>query len=170
MSGVNSIVSTRKLTIVRRKTHDKTIVVNRGSAGAPGAPGSVWRNGSGVPSNSLGANGDYYLNTDNGDVYKKSSGIYGIQGNIKGSAGAPGTTFTEVTQVVTLSASDVLAKSISLWFAPLVPGNVKLNPWGGPQQRYGADFTVAATTLSWASLGLDNVLEENDTIELSYLV
>jgi hypothetical protein len=60
---------------------------------APGTPGSVWRSGSGVPSDSLGINGDYYLNTANGDVYTRSSGTYSLVTNIKGLAGTNGATW-----------------------------------------------------------------------------
>ena len=60
--------------------------------GGGGGGGTVWRNGSGAPSNSLGANGDYYLNDDNGDVYKKTAGVYSIVANIEGPQGDQGPT------------------------------------------------------------------------------
>ena len=46
----------------------------QGPAGATGATGpaglgSAWLQGAGAPSNSLGANGDFYLNSTNGDIY-----------------------------------------------------------------------------------------------------
>ncbi len=59
-------------------------------AGIQGAPGSVWRNGAGAPSNSLGVNGDYYLNDTTGDVYLKATGAYSIVANIEGPAGPSG--------------------------------------------------------------------------------
>jgi hypothetical protein len=49
---------------------------NTGNTGAPGAAGSVWFNGAGAPSGGTGVNGDYYLNTTNGDVYQKSGGSW----------------------------------------------------------------------------------------------
>ena len=57
---------------------------------AYGVTGSTWRDGAGVPSNSLGINGDYYLNATNSDVYLKSSGTYSVVANIKGATGATG--------------------------------------------------------------------------------
>lgn len=60
--------------------------------GGGGGGGTVWRNGSGAPSNSLGANGDYYLNDDNGDVYKKTAGTYSVVANIEGPQGDQGPT------------------------------------------------------------------------------
>lgn len=62
--------------------------ITGGIQGAAGAAGSVWRNGSGVPSNSLGVDGDYYLNDANGDVYQRSGGAYAKVANILGPAGS----------------------------------------------------------------------------------
>jgi hypothetical protein len=59
-----------------------------GATGLTGAPGSVWRNGAGVPSNAVGVDGDFYLNDTNGDVYKRSGGIYAVIANIIGPAGS----------------------------------------------------------------------------------
>lgn len=63
-----------------------------GATGAAGANGSLWHVGSGAPSSGTGANGDYYLNLSNGDVYgPKASGAWGsVAGNIAGPNG-PGT-------------------------------------------------------------------------------
>ena len=63
-----------------------------GPAGADGADGvgNAWRSGSGAPSDSLGINGDLYLDTVTDDVYQKAAGTYSIVANIKGSDGAAG--------------------------------------------------------------------------------
>jgi hypothetical protein len=61
-----------------------------GPAGPAGSPGSIWRSGNGVPHNSLGVNGDYYLNSANGDVYHKALGTYSVHVNIKGPTGETG--------------------------------------------------------------------------------
>lgn len=53
-----------------------------GPQGPQGVAGSVWRNGSGAPSNSLGVNGDYYLDTVNGNVFLRQSGTYTQVANI----------------------------------------------------------------------------------------
>ncbi len=63
-----------------------------GPTGPTGASGSVWRDGTGAPSNGLGVNGDYYLNRTNGDVYLKSAGTYSVVANINGPTGATGAT------------------------------------------------------------------------------
>lgn len=59
-----------------------------GAQGVAGTPGAVWRNGAGVPSNAIGADGDFYLNDSNGDVYKRSGGAYAIVANVQGPVGS----------------------------------------------------------------------------------
>lgn len=44
--------------------------------GLTGSSGSVWRTGTGVPSNSLGVNGDFYIDTATNRVYTKAAGAY----------------------------------------------------------------------------------------------
>jgi hypothetical protein len=61
-----------------------------GTAGVDGVDGSTWRHGAGAPNNALGIDGDYYLDTNSGDVYSKSAGAYSLAGNIKGPTGAEG--------------------------------------------------------------------------------
>jgi hypothetical protein len=53
--------------------------------------GATWRDGSGAPSNTLGADGDYYLDNPTGNVYLRTSGTYSIVANIKGATGTNGT-------------------------------------------------------------------------------
>jgi len=62
--------------------------ITGGLQGQAGDPGSTWRNGAGVPSDSIGSNGDYYLDTNTGDIYAKSTGAYGLVMNIKGPPGS----------------------------------------------------------------------------------
>lgn len=61
-----------------------------GATGAAGAPGSVWYQGSGVPGGGTGINGDFYLDTANGNVYQKSGGSWSLAGNILGPSVADG--------------------------------------------------------------------------------
>lgn len=59
--------------------------------GPSGASGSTWYTGSGVPSNGTGINGDYYLRSSNGEVYKKVTGAWVDQGySLIGPSGASG--------------------------------------------------------------------------------
>lgn len=55
-----------------------------------GATGASFLTGSGVPASGLGSDADSYLNTDNGDIYLKSSGTWSVTGNLN-------TTYTQQT-------------------------------------------------------------------------
>jgi len=64
-----------------------------GTVGADGADGSQIYVAAGTPSDVLGENGDFYLNSSSGDYYTKAAGTWGsIQGNLKGPTGATGAT------------------------------------------------------------------------------
>ncbi len=62
--------------------------VTGGIQGEAGPAGSTWRYGAGVPDDAVGNNGDFYLDTNTGDVYAKSTGSYGLVMNIKGPPGS----------------------------------------------------------------------------------
>lgn len=74
--------------IVREIDHNIIEVVTAGPQGL----GSAWQQGAGAPSSGLGANGDFYLNTTNGDIYgPKAAGAWGsVVFNITGPTGASG--------------------------------------------------------------------------------
>ena len=61
-----------------------------GGNGTPGTNGTNFLQGTGVPSSSVGSNGDSYLNSATGDVYMKN-GTWTLTGNLKGAPGTPGT-------------------------------------------------------------------------------
>lgn len=63
-----------------------------GATGAAGADGSVWHEGTGAPVGGLGADGDFYLNDSNGDVYEKAAGSWSVVANIQGPQGDTGAT------------------------------------------------------------------------------
>ena len=67
--------------------------------GGNGTGGSAMNflSGSGVPSNDVGANGDVYLNSVNGDLYKKESSTWSVIANLKGLKGDAGTNGTNAT-------------------------------------------------------------------------
>jgi hypothetical protein len=66
--------------------------INKFKSATNNIVGALWRVGSGVPSNSLGIDGDFYLDTATSDVYSKASGVYTLVANIKGEPG--GSIFT----------------------------------------------------------------------------
>lgn len=68
-----------------------------GATGATGTPGSVWYSGAGAPVTTHN-NGDYYLNTSNGDVYEQVAGSWGSPiENLTGPTGASGSGSGNVT-------------------------------------------------------------------------
>ena len=61
-----------------------------GLDGTNGKDGSSTISGKGIPSSSLGNNGDSYIDTETFDFYLKENGIWSKEGNIKGVAGDTG--------------------------------------------------------------------------------
>ena len=67
-----------------------------GQDGAPGTPGqdgedgTSLHTGSGIPSNSLGNDGDSYIDLSTWNFYVKANGVWTLSGNIKGAQGSPG--------------------------------------------------------------------------------
>jgi uncharacterized protein (TIGR02145 family) len=51
-----------------------------------------WNSGASAPESSLGRDGDYYLNTANGDVSAKSGGVWSVAMNVVGDTGPQGST------------------------------------------------------------------------------
>jgi len=63
----------------------------KGDKGDKGDPGEKWFSGGSAPSGTLGAIGDWYLNTSNGNVYEKTGTTTWTQrGNIRGPQGIQG--------------------------------------------------------------------------------
>lgn len=55
-----------------------------------GEDGSTWHDGAGAPAGGLGHDLDYYLNSENGDVYHKSEGSWSVVMNLIGPQGPEG--------------------------------------------------------------------------------
>lgn len=83
----------------------KIIRVNHGTPGTDGADGAAGADGAdgatgpagtsllgdeGAPSNDLGNDGDFYVDTQNGDLYTKTSGSWAVVGTLVGPTGAAG--------------------------------------------------------------------------------
>ncbi len=69
----------------------QTWVPGPGGGGSGGTDGKTVRNGTGVPSNSLGVNGDFYINTTAWTIYgPKTLGTWGSPTALIGAAGAAG--------------------------------------------------------------------------------
>ena len=63
-----------------------------GLTGEAGAHGSEWLSGAGVPSASIGYEGDFYIRTTDQSVYKKIGGLWVEITSLKGATGAKGDT------------------------------------------------------------------------------
>lgn len=74
--------------------------------------------------------------------------------------------------VIILTTINISNKYIVLTEAPTVKSKTRVIVIGGPEQEYGVDFVVTnddgGKRLSWAGLGLDGVLEVNDSIVVTY--
>ena len=55
-----------------------------------GGSTTIWRSGSGIPSDALGEENDFYLDLATNDVYRKISGVYALTLNLKGDKGDQG--------------------------------------------------------------------------------
>jgi hypothetical protein len=94
---INSVVTqggTINSTVVTGSTIQSTLtgggIGPAGATGPAGTNGTVWHEAGGAPS-TIYANGDYYLNTLNGDVYVQTGNAWGSPvGNIKGPPGPEG--------------------------------------------------------------------------------
>jgi hypothetical protein len=91
---IKTILNTENCTCDTEANDDVPVEVIPISSGGGGTTviGSVWYNGTGVPSSSLGSNGDYYLDNATGNIYYLSGGVWAITTNIFGSAGSNGST------------------------------------------------------------------------------
>lgn len=72
------------------------------------------------------------------------------------------------TQALTVTATMLQTKSLSLTHAPNLSYNVTILPHGGPAQFINEDFIIDGLTLSWDGYGLDGLLEAGDRIQVSY--
>lgn len=72
----------------------------------------------------------------------------------------------------TLSASDITNKYVVLSDAPSLPVDTRLIVEGGPEQFYGESFIITPDNdgkrLSWATLFLDGVVEQDDKLVVIY--
>ncbi len=119
---------------------------------AAGAAGS-WYNGSGSPSSTLGNNGDYYLNTANGNIYQKSAGSWSVIYSYPSSSGGLTVPFAQTITMGTASTSGQLG----VQFACTAPAYA-VYP--------GLQLTVGSTSLGFSPGGNSILLGLNPTTGL----
>lgn len=71
-------------------------------------------------------------------------------------------------QLITITTSHLLTKSLTLTNPPNSGYNVTILPHGGCAQFSGEDFEVSGLTVTWDGYSLDGLLEVGDVLQVSY--
>lgn len=74
----------------------------------------------------------------------------------------------QVVEYITLTASQVGSKSVTLMHTPRTSSEVILDIIGGGPQEYSQDYTITGTSLSWAGKALDGTLTVGERIRVIY--
>ena len=104
-----------------------------GATGATGATANTWYGDSGNPSNSLGVDGDFYLDQSSGISYKKGTatpGQWALYTSLKGSngsAGATGSTGATGSSYISEPTIDSWTYATGTASTGLTSGNFRLN-------------------------------------------
>lgn len=106
--------------------------------------GAAWLSGSGVPDDSLGANGDFYVRMDGdegytstiGDIYKKAGDTWSYISNIRGARGPVGEPAPLIGRGVyasgtTYAHSDIVSYNDATYFSR-IDGNIGNQPDSNP--------------------------------------
>jgi hypothetical protein len=75
---------------------------------------------------------------------------------------------TPVVEYRTITLAEETAKQLVLANTPLDSNEVIFAVQGGGTQIRASDFSVSGAILSWAGLGLDGILAEDDNILITY--
>ncbi len=129
-----------------------------GATGSAGTRGSLWYEGSGAPGSIGGqANGDFYLNTANGDVWEFISGGSPVTltwtnvGNIKGATGAGSTGSTAAFSFADAEIPSGLINgsntTYTLLYAPSPAASLQFL-WNGLLQKQGVDYTLTGANIT----------------------
>lgn len=125
----------------------KTITGLKGEQGEQGTAGSDGiaqvRTGNGAPSNSLGNDGDLYLNNATGDYYTKVSGVWSLQGNLKGPQG-PASASVSILKLTNTFANNINSSS-----------GVNYSAFNTSRiiDDFGSDLTVATSSITFNITG-----------------
>jgi hypothetical protein len=74
----------------------------------------------------------------------------------------------QVVEYVTLTASHVASKSITLMHTPKSSTDVAVDIIGGGPQEYSQDYSVSGSSLSWDGKALDGTLSVGERIRVMY--
>lgn len=119
-----------------------------------GGSGSAWHSGSGAPGSGLGADGDYYLNADNGDVYAKAAGAWSVVANIKGPPGDPGAPGADGDSAYDVAVANGFVGTEAEWLASLQGADGDPGPPGGLSARDTVTINSGSGNISVAKAAL----------------
>jgi hypothetical protein len=114
-----------------------TVVRSDVSLDITGSP-AEWYSGAGAPASGLGVNGDHYLNTTTGDVYKKLANTWTATGNIKGATGPSG---SGGAQSITATAGSALSSGR---LVRILDGEANYYTPGESEEPNGVTITAAS--------------------------
>lgn len=94
----------------------------------------------------------------------------GWAGNVGGSGPGPGPSgdHTVYIEQFTLTPANITSQSVGLTFVPIPYGEPTVNVEGGPEQIYGSDFVLNGQQITWAGLGLAQLLDVGDILVVAY--
>jgi hypothetical protein len=72
-------------------------------------------------------------------------------------------------EIINLSPTDILNKSITLGMAPDYPERTLLQIEGAGPTIYNVDFEVVGDSLSWNGKRLDGLLDDTDIVQIIYM-
>ena len=98
-----------------------------------------------------------YIDSDTGELKTTENTISTISGNY-------------FVEPITLDASQIANKQITLVNTPGKPDATTVNVSKGIQQDYSVDFIVVGNVLSWNGYGMETLLEEGDKIKIGYII
>ena len=131
--------------------------------------GNVVLNGAGAPSGGTGANGDFYINTSNYDIYgPKTSGSWGSATSLVGPTGATGSTGSQGATGATGAAGTNGSNGATGDTGPTGPGVSS----GGTTGQYLTKVDGTNYNTQWSTLdlsGKQDVVTDVSSTEIGYL-
>jgi hypothetical protein len=74
----------------------------------------------------------------------------------------------DVVERIELEEENIFNKFVTLGDTPVISQNVTVTPEGGITQVNGIDFRVVGNTIRWDGMGLDGVLDKDDSLIVQY--
>lgn len=129
--------------------------------------GATWRVGVGAPSDTLGVNGDFYLNNTNGDVYEKAAGVYGIVANIKGPQGDAGDDGTDGTDGVDGVVQTVVGTAGEVDVDSTDPANLVVSLAAAAVASLALADSAVQSVVAGTNVTVDNTDPQNPIVNAS---